>query len=73
MAASLKNLAKPEWQYRVLVARNMGAWEPSLDGPQWHQHQQAHLLLQQVGQDDGNDAASLNLKPSAIELLMWKP
>lgn len=73
MAASLKNLAKPEWQHRILVARDMGAWEPSLDGAQWHQHQQAHLLLQQVGQDDGNDAASLNLKPSEIELLMWKP
>lgn len=73
MAASLKNLAKPEWQQRVLVARDMGAWEPSLDGAQWHQHQQAHLLLQQVGQDDGNDAASLNLKPSEIELLVWKP
>ncbi|WP_323816288.1 BNR repeat-containing protein [Cellvibrio sp. NN19] len=73
IAQSLSDITKPQWNTQVLVHKNMGAWEPSLDIAMWHQQQQASLLLQQVGQNDGNDAQSLQLAPKPIELLTWKP
>ncbi len=73
IAHSLADIAQPQWRTQVLVNKNMGAWEPSLDITQWYQQQQAQLLLQQVGQDDGNDAQSLQLAPRPMELLIWKP
>ncbi|MGL1958737.1 MAG: BNR-4 repeat-containing protein [Colwellia sp.] len=73
IASTVKDLKTPKWQHRVLVTENMGAWEPSIDIAQWNRLKQAHLLIQKVGQDDGNDAKSLDLAPSDIKLLIWSP
>lgn len=61
------------WRSQVLVNQTMGAWEPSLDTAQWHHYQQAHLLLQAVAQNDGNDQQSLATAPSTIGVLVWQP
>lgn len=73
IASTVDNLAAPVWRHQSLVEKNMGAWEPSIDPIQWQQYKQAHLLIQNVGQDDGNDRQSLQSPPSNIELLMWQP
>ncbi|MCU4675909.1 BNR repeat-containing protein [Catenovulum sp. 2E275] len=72
LLSTVDDLTDPIWQQQTLVNQNMGAWEPSIDPVQWNTYKQAHLLLQTVGQDDGNDAQSLDLAPSNIELLIWK-
>ncbi|MGL1959208.1 MAG: BNR-4 repeat-containing protein [Colwellia sp.] len=73
IASTIKDLDKPVWQHRVLVNDDMGAWEPSIDISQWNRLKQVHLLLQKVGQKDGNDEQSLALAPSDIRLLIWSP
>ena len=67
------SLRYPAWRTTVLTNKAVGAWEPSLDIAQWHNHQQAHLLLQAVGQNDGNDQQSLATAPSEIGVLVWQP
>jgi len=53
--------------------RKLGAWEPSIDPQQWNKHKRAHMLLQKVNQQDGNDAQAKASTPSAIQLLEWVP
>ena len=66
-------LKKPAWHSQVLLDQAVGAWEPSLDIAAWHNEQQAHLLLQAVAQNDGNDHQSLATAPSHIGVLVWQP
>lgn len=73
IAATVTDLKNPTWQHRILVDKNMGAWEPSLDVSQWKRMKQAHMLLQNVGQQDGNDQQSLSSPATNIEVLIWSP
>lgn len=73
VALTLNDLTDVNWQLNTIANSAVGAWEPSIDIAQWHQYKQAHLLMQNVGQDDGNDAQSLTLAPSKIKLLIWQP
>lgn len=73
IAASVTDLEQPQWQHRILVDDNMGAWEPSIDVSQWNRMKQAHMLLQKVGQQDGNDQQGLGSDANAIKVLIWSP
>ena len=66
-------LEQPNWHSQVLLDKAVGAWEPSLDIAAWHNQRQAHLLLQAVAQNDGNDQQSLATVPSHIGVLVWQP
>lgn len=73
IAASLRNLESPQWQYQKLVQQNMGAWEPSIDPMQWQRMNQAHMLVQNVEQIDGDDNSGGKAESSALSLLVWSP
>ena len=73
IASTIDNWANPQWRHRFLTSENVGAWEPSIDPQQWNKHKRAHMLLQKVNQQDGNDAQAKASTPSAIQLLEWVP
>ncbi|MDO3387275.1 BNR repeat-containing protein [Gilvimarinus sp. SDUM040013] len=73
VAATLDSLQDNTWQLRFLTTQGVGGWEPSLDPTQWKQSQQAHLLLQTVGQVDGDDAGGSGIGPTPLDVLIWHP
>jgi hypothetical protein len=72
VAATVRDLEKPDWHYRYLTEGSVGAWEPSIDPAQWQRTRQAHLLLQNVDQLDGDDQTG-SQQASPISLLIWSP
>jgi hypothetical protein len=73
VVASNDGLRAPQWRFRYLTDSNVGGWEPSIDPEQWQQAEQAHLLLQTVGQVDGDDVGGSGAKPAPISVLIWDP
>lgn len=73
VAATCRDLAKPEWTFSDLTAGSVGAWEPSLDPMQWRRFSQLHLLVQSVVQRDGNDREAAAVPPGPISSLIWSP
>lgn len=73
VAATLENLQAEEWHLRYLTRRDVGGWEPSVDPALWRQTQQAHLLLQTVGQVDGDDLDGSGSEPTPLSVLVWDP
>ena len=73
VAVSTDDLAKPVWRTRELTTTSVGAWEPSVDPEQWARQGEAHLLLQAVEQQDGNDREPKTVPPTPIGSLVWKP
>jgi rhamnogalacturonyl hydrolase YesR len=73
LAASVDDLQKPEWHFRYLTEKSVGAWEPSIDPAQWQRMKQAQLLLQPATQLDGNDHSGSDAKPTPLSLLIWSP
>lgn len=71
VGASLADLADPEWAYGYLTKRSVGAWEPSVDPAQWRIKGQAHMLLQDVAQVDGDDRFGKRQEPTPISVLEW--
>jgi hypothetical protein len=73
VAVSTDDLAKPVWRMRELTTTSVGAWEPTVDPAAWANFGEAHLLLQAVEQQDGNDRAPKSVPPTPISSLIWKP
>jgi hypothetical protein len=73
VAVSTDDLAKPTWRMRELTAESVGAWEPSIDLPQWNRSGAVHLLVQKVEQQDGNDQLAKAAAPTPISALVWQP
>jgi hypothetical protein len=60
-----------DWQESELTTQSLGAWEPSVDIAQWTRFGQIHMLIQDVQQQDGNDAKPKNVPPGPISTLIW--
>lgn len=73
VAASLDHLQATEWQLRYLTDKAVGSWEPSVDPEQWRRKRQVHLLLQTVGQVDGDDLDGSGSEPTPLSVLVWEP
>jgi hypothetical protein len=70
---SCNDLRDPQWRERELTAGSVGAWEPSVDPVQWARMGQIHLLLQVVGQTDGDDRQAVGAGPSPVSSLICLP
>ena len=73
VAVSTNDLAKPDWRTRELTTTSVGAWEPTVDPVAWANFGEAHLLVQAVEQQDGNDRVAKTVEPTPISSLIWKP
>jgi Predicted unsaturated glucuronyl hydrolase involved in regulation of bacterial surface properties, and related proteins len=62
-----------DWSVRELHADSLGAWEPAIDPILWRRLTQAHLLVQNVVQRDGNDQVAATLAATPIASLIWAP
>ncbi|UTF60176.1 BNR-4 repeat-containing protein [Gilvimarinus sp. DA14] len=71
--ATANDLTKPEWHKRFLTEQSVGAWEPNIDPAQWARLKQAHLLVQNVRQLDGDDSRGAGSAGAPIDVLMFKP
>ncbi|WP_051235042.1 BNR repeat-containing protein [Marinimicrobium agarilyticum] len=60
------------WLRGFLTEDGVGAWEPSVDPTQWHNNREAHLLLQDVDQIDGNDRSGSDASASPLKVLIWE-
>lgn len=60
------------WATQELSPQNLGAWEPSIDPVRWQRSAEAHLLVQQVTQRDGDDRTSV-AQSSPVASLIWSP
>ncbi len=73
LGATLADLSEAEWAHGYLTEGSVGAWEPSIDPAQWRQAGQAHMLLQDVAQVDGDDSVGKRQEATPIRLLLWHP
>jgi rhamnogalacturonyl hydrolase YesR len=75
VAATADKLEQPQWHERILIKEPMGAWEPNIDPVQWARLGQAHMLVQQLEQQEGDDKDTepdqKASNTSALELLVW--
>lgn len=62
-----------DWSIRELHTDSLGAWEPSIDPILWRRLAQAHLLVQNVVQRDGDDSVAATLAATPIASLVWAP
>lgn len=73
LRATLADLSEAEWTHGYLTEGSVGAWEPSIDPVQWRRAGQAHMLLQDVVQVDGDDSVGKRKAATPIRLLLWRP
>ncbi len=68
--ASLAGHGPGVWKVTELTTASVGAWEPSIDPDLWPRFSQAHLLLENVTQRDGDDR-SATAASAPIATLIW--
>ena len=68
---SATSVDHPAWTHRPLTQDSVGAWEPSYDPVQWARLGQAHMLVQTVQQQDGNDRGAARAA-SPLGVLVWR-
>ncbi|WP_341939587.1 BNR repeat-containing protein [Marinimicrobium sp. C2-29] len=73
LGATLADLSETKWTHGYLTEHSVGAWEPSIDPAQWRRAGQAHMLLQDVVQVDGDDSVGKQQEATPIRLLLWHP
>lgn len=73
MVASGEGHTPSTWTTKILHAAAVGGWEPSTDPIAWRRLTQAHLLVQNVTQRDGDDRQAAAAEPSAISTVIWTP
>lgn len=73
VAATLESAGSGVWNERELTAEPVGAWEPAIDPAAWARLGQAHMLVQEVVQRDGDDRVAAATPPTPIALLVWEP
>lgn len=69
--AVCKDLVKNIWNVTDLSEGSVGDWEPSYDTELWTEKHRLDLFLQKVEQIDGEGRA--NTRPTAVQVLQWKP
>ncbi|RZJ77039.1 MAG: neuraminidase [Flavobacterium sp.] len=65
------NLATNDWKINDLTDASVGEWEPAYDTDLWAKRKILNLFVQKVEQVDGEGKA--NNKPTAVQVLSWKP
>lgn len=65
------DVEKGVWTYKDLTTTSVGMWEPTLDSEAWRLRKAIHLLVQRVGQGQGEGLEEL--PPQLISVLEWKP
>ncbi|GEM_PF-556871 len=58
-----------DWRIRELYAPSVGLWEPVHDPVAWKRYQQLHLLVQRVGQGEGETLE--DVAPQPVTILEW--
>jgi hypothetical protein len=62
--------ARTDWRVRTLWAPSVGQWEPLHDATAWREHHALHLLVQHVGQGEGETLE--DLPPQPVQILEWR-
>jgi hypothetical protein len=70
--ASCADLRRGDWVTRDLTAEAVGMWEPTFDHGLWNRRQKLHLLIQKVGQGEGDERLE-EIPPQMISILEWQP
>jgi hypothetical protein len=69
--AVCSDLKSGNWRIRDLTEQSVGMWEPTLDQALWAMRKKIHLLLQKVGQGEGEGLE--NVAPQMVSVLEWAP
>jgi hypothetical protein len=69
--ATCEDLGDPQWRFADLTREGVGAWEPTHDSGLWRQKELLHLMVQRVGQRDGEKLERLG--PQPVWVLEWQP
>jgi hypothetical protein len=59
------------WEIVDLADMDVGLWEPTYDPTLWAERGLLHLLVQRVGQGDGEGLE--DLEPQIVSVLEWAP
>jgi len=59
------------WSIKDLTKGSVGMWEPSYDQDLWEKKKEIHLLVQKVGQGEGEGLE--NISPQMVSILEWAP
>lgn len=62
------DLQTRHWRFIDLTSENVGMWEPNYDPAMWLERKELHLLLQKVGQGDGEQPEAL--PPQMVSVLV---
>jgi hypothetical protein len=60
---------RDDWRIRELYPVSVGLWEPVHDPVVWKRHRQLHLLVQHVGQGEGETLEEIAPQPAMV--LEW--
>ncbi len=69
--AFTSDLSSASWHTRDLTDLSVGKWEPTFDTWLWQKEKRLHLFVQNVGQEDHEQAVDLD--PQMIYVLEWEP
>lgn len=69
--AVTENLEKGDWVIYDLTEESVGNWEPVYDQQRWERDGILNLMVQKVGQGDGETLE--NMPPTLVHVLEWKP
>jgi hypothetical protein len=60
-----------DWRVSEIFGSPVGHWEPTYDAELWSRERRLHLLLERVGQGDGETLEAL--APQPVSILEWTP
>jgi hypothetical protein len=69
--AKCADLKRETWTIEDITQRAVGMWEPTYDHMLWNQQKKIHLLVQNVGQGDGEKLEEI--APQMVSILEWLP
>ena len=69
--ATCADIKSAPWSIKDLTKASVGMWEPSYDQVLWEKKKEIHLLVQRVGQGEGERLE--NISPQMVSILEWAP
>jgi len=66
-----RDISGGSWLIRDLTTGSVGMWEPTYDEAVWKRKNEIHLLIQRVGQGEGESLE--NIPAQMVSLLVWAP
>lgn len=69
--ARCADLKRGAWTIEDITQEAVGMWEPTYDQMLWSQQKKIHLLVQNVGQGDGEKLEEI--PPQMVSILEWLP